>query len=114
MNKSARACRPMQRLSKATLLAILNSSPDYSQAIVVETGNIIDISNVDQRTINKNIKDKLWVYYENNEARRVLLVNPNWSITSFNPYKREICVNLENDSGTRLLSYTVPEYYYFG
>lgn len=107
MNKTAQACQPDQRMSKSTLLAVLSSRIDYDQAIVVKTGQIIDIKKFDQKTINKNIKEKIWIYYEINQPRRMLLLNNNWSITSFFPSEKNVCVRLDSPAGPRVLNFTL-------
>ena len=50
-------CTNLQTLPKATLLAMLNSKVDDSKAIVVETGEVIILSNVSENIINKNINN---------------------------------------------------------
>ena len=108
MNKYTQACRPEQRMSNKTLLAILDSRIDYTQASVVATGETIDITNYDQYTINYNIYNRIWIYYEQNQPRRMLLINNNWNVVSFIPSSRKVCVKLESDVGTRVLNFTVP------
>ena len=108
MMKYKHACMPDQRLSNKTLLAILSSQIDKTQAIVVATGKTIEISEYDQETINYNIYNLIWIYYEKNQPRRMLLINKNWSVVSFVPYKRNVCVKLESNVGTRTLNITIP------
>lgn len=106
------ACRSDQRLSKKTLLSILDSRIDPTRAIVLETGEVVNIEELDIRQINRNYRDKIWVPYEERQPRRMLLTNPNWSILSFSPTTKQICVQLISPVGTRVLNFTVPFYYY--
>jgi len=106
------ACRPEQRLSKKTLLSILDSRIDPDRAIVLETGEVIDIRGLDIREINRNYRDKIWVPYEERQPRRMLLTNPNWRILSFSPTAKKICVELISPAGLRVLNFTIPFYYY--
>jgi uncharacterized membrane protein len=108
MNKYAQACRPEQRMSNNTLLAILDSRIDYTQASVMATGETIDLAKHNQHTINYNIYNRIWIYYEQNQPRRMLLINNNWNVVSFIPSSRKVCVKLESDVGTRVLNFTVP------
>jgi hypothetical protein len=40
------ACTKQERLSKQTLLALLDSNPDYSKGIVTQTGSLIDFTEI--------------------------------------------------------------------
>lgn len=109
MSTFENACLPDQRLSKNTLLAMLPSSLDTTKGIIKETGEIIDLTNLSENVIKTNIKNKVWVYYEELLPRRMLLTNPNWTITSFNPKRRNVCVIISTNSGDRVLNFTLPE-----
>lgn len=100
-------CTNLYSMPKVTLLAMLNSKLDTTRAIVTSTGEVIDISNLAQNIINQNINNGTWVYYELLSPRRMLLVNPNWSIVSFDPMSRKVCVNIIAKSGTRHLNFTL-------
>jgi hypothetical protein len=100
-------CTNIERLQKVTLLAMLNSKPDTTRAIVSKTGEVIDISNLEQNIVNKNINNGTWVYYELLVPRRMLLINPDWSIVSFDPMSKKVCVNINAKSGTRHLNFTL-------
>ena len=86
---------------------MLNSNPDKSRAIVVETGQVVYLSNVSQNIINHNINNGTWVYYELLTPRRTLLTNPNWTIVSFDPMSRKVCVDISANSGKRHLNFTL-------
>ena len=100
-------CTNLATMPKVTLLAMLNSSLDKSRAIVTSTGAVIDISNVAQNIINQNINNGTWVYYELLTPRRTLLTNPNWTIVSFDPMSRKVCVDISANSGKRHLNFTL-------
>ena len=100
-------CTNLATLPKATLLAMLNSNLDKSKAIVVETGQVISISNLSQNIINSNINNGTWVYYELLLPRRMFLTNPNWTIVSFDSMSRKVCVDISASSGTRRLNFTL-------
>ena len=107
MNLYMQACLPDQRLSKNSLLAMLNSQLDTSKAIVVATGAVIDISEMPLTEINPHINDRSWVYYEESMPRRMLLTNPEWQITSFNPASRQVCVQMFTKSGMRVFTFAL-------
>jgi hypothetical protein len=109
MNPYTQACLPDQRLSKNTLLALLPSKLDTSRVIVVGTTQVIDISNLPAETVNSHLNDGSWTYYETLLPRRMLVENSNWTITSFNPKSRNVCVNIVAPSGVRYLNFTVSE-----
>ena len=100
-------CTNLQTLPKATLLAMLNSKVDDSKAIVVETGEVIILSNVSENIINKNINNRTWVYYELLLPRRMLLTNPNWTIVSFDGSSRNVCVDIFAISGKIKFNFTL-------
>ena len=56
----------------------------------------------------KNIKNGVYKNkykpIETAYPRKILVDNPNWTINSFNPSTREICISI----GSKVLSYTVP------
>lgn len=110
MNPYLQACLPDQRLSKHSLLAMLDSHIDTSKVIVVSSGEIIDVNGLPQTEINPNINDGTWIYYEDRLPRRILLINPNWQITSFNPASRKVCVQIFAQSGMRVLNFTLPQF----
>jgi hypothetical protein len=109
MNPHLQACFPDQRLSKLTILAMLDSSLDTSKAIEVSSGNIIDISKKLQSEINVNLNNGTWIYFENRLPKRILLTSQNWEILSFNPSSRLVCVQMNTKSGMRVLSFTLPQ-----
>jgi len=109
MNPYLQACLPDQRLSKATLLAMLDSNIDTSKVIVVSSGEIIDVSQMAQTDINPNLNNGTWTYYEDRLPRRLLITNPNWKIVSFNPASRLVCVQIFPLSGMRVLNFTLPQ-----
>jgi hypothetical protein len=100
-------CTKTDRLRPPTLLAMLPSLEDTSRAIVKNTGEVIDISQVPSSIIQKNINDKIWVYYELSKPRQILLLNPNWIINSFDPSTKLVCVTLVNNVSTVYLNFTL-------
>lgn len=109
MNPYRQACLSDQQLSKSTLLAMLDSKLDPSRAIVATTGEVIDISQTSINEIKSHLDDGSWVYYEENNARRLLLTNPDWRITSFNPATRSACVSIFTKYGMRVLNFSLIE-----
>ena len=107
MNINRQACNSYQLLSKATLLALLPSKIDESRAIVKNTGEIIDISQFTLIEIQPYLNNGNWIYYEENLPRRMLLTNPNWSINSFDPVSKQVCVSIYAKSGKRELNFTL-------
>lgn len=107
MNPYTQACLPDQRLSKYTLLAMLDSQLNTSKVIVAATGEVIDVSRMAQPTILPHIDSGTWVYYEESLPRRMLLTNPEWQIISFNPQSRQVCVRIFAKSGMRALNFTL-------
>lgn len=108
MNPFRQACLSDQRLSKPSLLAMLDSHIDTSKVIVLSSGDIIDVSQMTYLEINRNINDKIWVYYEDRLPRRLLVSNQNWRVSSFNPVSRLVCVQIFTKSGMRVLNFTLP------
>lgn len=102
------ACYPYERLPKSTLLAMLESQLDTTKAIVVGTGEIIELADFSQNFINSRIKSGTWVYYEELQPRRMMVSNPYWTIISFDPFSRSACVQLFTNSGMRMLSFILP------
>jgi hypothetical protein len=171
------ACSAQTRLSPKTLLAMLNSQLDKSQAIVAETGEILQLTPIlaprlqeiidekvadgvwayqsegrkpqfailpdgrirdenfcnlyilksftgailpepilgtsvqvvmgsregraaERNYILKYINNGTWLYYEQSQPKRLLLTNPNWSIDSFDPSSRKVCVTLYTKTAT--------------
>jgi hypothetical protein len=112
MNNEKQACSSFENLSKKTLLSMLPTDVDASRAIVLSTGQVIDISNYSQSTINQLLKQKTIVYYEKLQPRRMLLttIDSNWSINSFNARTRVACIQIYSKTGTRFLSVTLQSY----
>ena len=100
-------CTNLETMPKATLLAMLPSYPDTSKAIVVETGEILNLANYEQNIIKHNINNGTWVYYESLLPRRMFLTNPNWTIVSFDAMSRNVCVDIFAISGKRRLNFTL-------
>jgi hypothetical protein len=86
---------------------MLSSKVDTSKAIITATGEVIDISGMTQKEILPHINDGSWVYYEELLPRRLLLTQPEWEITSFNPKSRMVCVRIYATSGMRVLNFTL-------
>ncbi len=102
------ACYPYERLPKSTLLAMLESQIDTSRVIIVGTGEVLETNYFSQHFINSKIKNGTWVYYEKLQPRRMMVSNPDWTITSFDPFSRMVCVQLFTNSGMRMLNFTLP------
>lgn len=101
------ACSGTERLSKNTLLAYLDSKIDSSKAIVKSTGEVIDLVGVSETTINENINNKIWIYFEEIYPKRILLTNPNWYINSFDSFTGNVCVTIFSSSGSRHLNFNL-------
>lgn len=109
MNPYLQACFATHRLSKSTLLAMLISQVDTTKVIVVASGEVISVDQVSQDDLDYNLNNKTWVFYENLMPRRMLLTNPNWTINSFNPANKQVCVQIFAKSGIRNLMFILPE-----
>lgn len=107
MQISPQACSNPYTLPKSTLLAMLKSNLDYTQAVVVATGEVINLSGISKNVIQTNINNKVWVYYEQLLPRKMLILNPNWKINSFDPMSRNVCVSIFANSGTTVLNFTL-------
>lgn len=107
MMRNLNACSKTERLQNVTLLAMLPSNPDFSQAIVRETGEVVDLAGIAKNVVQRNINTKVWVYYEQAVPRKLLLLNPNWAINSFDPKTRNVCVTIFTGSGNRVLNFTL-------
>lgn len=105
--KYLNACSKTERLQKVTLLAMLPTNPDYTKAIVVKTGELVDLEGIPRNVVQRNINRKVWVYNEQAVPRKLLLLNPNWVINSFDPVSRNVCVTISTNSGTRVLNFTL-------
>lgn len=109
MSKKWSSCSVFERLPKATLLAMLNSYIDETQAIEVGTGKIINLKNISALEKRNKIDSGEWVYYERLQPRRMMVTNPNWTIVSFDPSTRNVCVNIYTKSGVQTLNFTLPQ-----
>ena len=107
--KKVSSCSFFEKLPKVTLLAMLDSWIDTSQAIEVGTGRVFDLSNISTIEVRKKIKDGTWVYYERLQPRRMMVTNPDWQIVSFDYYTRNVCVNIYTRSGAQTLNFTLPD-----
>lgn len=109
MNKKWSSCSSFEKLPKATLLAMLDSYLDKTQAIEVGSGKIIDLSTKSAIETRNKIDSGEWVYYERLQPRRMMVTNPNWMITSFDPTTRSVCVSIYTNSGIQNLNFTLPK-----
>lgn len=104
------ACQKDENLSKSTVLAMLSSNLDKTKAIILSTGEVINLldeegnSIYSAQQIQNLLNNKTLVYYENSLPRRLLLTNPNWTIVSFTPDDGNVCIMMESPSGKRQLS----------
>ena len=105
MNKTA--CSGQERLNKKTLLGLLPSKIDTSKVVVTATKRPLDVTGVPNSTIFANLRDGIWLPFEEILPRRFLLYADHWSIKSFNPRTRECCITMESPAGTHTLSVTV-------
>lgn len=110
MNPEKQACSSLEKLSKITILSVLPSQIDSSRGIILSTGEVVDLNNYDQYQINQLIKNKLMVYYELLQPKRMLLINPNWEIVSFNSKNSTACIKIYSPSGSKTLSINVNSY----
>ena len=110
MNRK-QACSAQDRLSKVAFLAMLFSNLDETRAIVVATGEVLNLSNYEQYVITSNINSKTWTYYEKNSPRKMFLLNPNWVINSFDPATRNVCVTMTTNSRQNVFNLTLPKIY---
>lgn len=109
MSKKWSSCSSFERIPKATLLAMLESYLDKTQAIEVGTGKIIRLSTRPAIEVRNKLDSGEWVYYERLQPRRMMITNPDWSIISFEPTTRSVCVNIRNKSGVHTLNFTLPQ-----
>lgn len=109
MNPFKQSCQPDQNLRNKTLLAFLPSQIDMSKAIVVGTGQVIDISNMTHEQIYPNFNNGTWVYYENLQPRRMLVSNNNWTVVSFSTKTRLVCIYIQTKFGNRMLNITLSQ-----
>ena len=103
----SQACVGQQRLQKSTLLGYLSSSLDTTRVIVLATGRVISVEGLPLATVQGNINAGVWAYYENLLPRRMLIINQNWYIQSFDPESRIACVVMSNKTGTRNMTFTL-------
>ena len=103
------ACSNPYTLPKNTLLAMLESKIDTNKAIIIASGEIIDLTGMDFHVYKPKIASGEWVYYEEYLPRRLLVSNPNWNIISFDPPTRFVCVEIFSSNGRRILNFTLPE-----
>lgn len=106
-----RACAATQRMSKATFLAMLPSNIDLNEVRVVATGEIISISDIAERDVQRNVNNGIWERIERAQPRKlyVELADEDWSILSFNPERREVCVEVRNPRRTITTSHILPD-----
>lgn len=109
-NPRKQACAAQQyRLSKTSFLASLYSRLDETKAVIVETGEVLILANYTQDEITTNINNKTWVYYETESPRKLFILNPNWTVDSFDPATRSVCVTITSNTGSRKLNFTLPK-----
>ena len=104
------ACSSTQRLSKKSLLSMLHSNQDRTRGIIVSTGEVVNLEGLPQNTINNYLKNGTLVYFEESQPRQMLLLQPNWAISSFDPENREVCVQMYTNSGMRPLSISLVDF----
>jgi hypothetical protein len=107
MNPFSQACSVNQRLSKNTFLTMLDSQIDTSKVIVLSTGKVLNTNNINSSTIQNNINNGIWTYYEKSLPRRLFLTNPNWQIISFDSSSRNVCVKMTSPSQTIIFNITL-------
>jgi hypothetical protein len=100
------ACSVYERLSKNTFLSILGYSPYKRPSSYTENsfyfykGKKIT-SVISSETYSPNITRS---YFEKLNEKQIP-----WSITSFNPKTREVCIEIKAQSGLRELSVILPQ-----
>lgn len=106
-----RACLDTHRINKSTFLAMLPTNIDNDNVRVVTTGETISVTKVAERDIRKNIKNGVWERIELSQPRKlyVELNDEDWDILSFNPEKREVCVEVRNSKRTITTSHILPD-----
>lgn len=108
--KYRQACQVNQNLSKKSLLAMLHSSPNKDKGIIVATGEVVDLAGLPENTVKTYLRNGTLVYFEESQPRQMLLLQPNWAITSFDPLNRQVCVQIFAESGMRALNFTITDY----
>lgn len=105
-----RACQNNQRLSKATFLAMLPTNIDTTTVKEVSTGQEISVVGVAEIDIQRNINSGTWARIERSQPRKfyVELDNSDWDIISFNPIRREVCLEIRSGVGTRITTQILP------
>ena len=62
------ACTKQERLSKQTLLALLDSNQDYSKGIIAQTGSLIDFTEIMApillALVEQKVSENIWGYYQ--------------------------------------------------
>lgn len=109
MRKFGMACQPDSRLSKNSLLALLDSQIDEDKAVVAATGQVLDISAESATTVTANMRNGVWLPFETSSPRKLLLYTQDWTITSFDPRTKQVCVTINANSGPRTLGITLRE-----
>lgn len=116
-NLRKQACSAQDRLSKVSFLAMLYSNIDETRVLEIATGKVISLtertrrSDYEQALLEENLQSGAWVYYEQELPRRLFIANPNWSIASFDPATRNVCISMVTGSGTRVFNMTLPKTY---
>lgn len=108
--KYRQACQTNQTISKKSLLAMLHSSPNMDKGIIVATGEVIDLVGLPENTVKSYLRDGTLVYFEESQPRQILLLQPNWIVTSFDAASRQVCVQIFAESGMRALNFTIVDY----
>ncbi len=102
------ACSNNQHLSQKTLLASLPSKINSDKVIIASTGEILDVTDQTQKTINSNLRAKIWLPVEDSLPRKILLYNEDkWTITSYDPKSKTVCVTFTAPTGERQFSFTL-------
>lgn len=114
------ACSSFNRLSKATFLAMLGPPPDaYSdeeQAILNYYNEGMSVAEIAETTglTNKNVRDFIRQVTQprnsSHPSRAFFekIDDSDWSITSFDPSTRTVCVQIAQDTGTRTVTVILP------
>jgi len=60
-----------------------------------------------RKSVEKNVNNDVWMYYEEQQPKRMLLTSKSWYINSFDPMTRAVCVTIDSGKGIRTLSFVL-------
>lgn len=97
------ACSSYNRLSKKTFLSLLGNKAFQKPVGFSDLQDYVYKGKTYKVSANEQ--------YSGNSTRRYFekMDYNSWSITSFDPDARKVCVQIQTGSGSRILSVTLPE-----